>query len=105
MREAAEFLHIVDGIVVRNAHDGAHLVAASVVLRAAALAADVITGFQNGIIPISFLFQIHTCGETCRPCADNTDFHTGVHKRYLPFPVSALFRRVRHMTDWFSIMT
>ena len=68
--DAAELLHIVDGVVRGHAHDCAHLIAAAVEVRGPALAAYTVTLLQNAVILIALLLQIHTCGKPGRAAAN-----------------------------------
>ena len=77
--DTAELLDVVNGIVGWNTHDGAHLIAASVVVRRPALAADAIQTLKNGVVLIAFLLQVHTCAEAGGAAADDCDANVFVH--------------------------
>ena len=79
MRDPAEFLHVVHGVVRRDAHDGAHLIAAAVVVRRPALAADTVILLKDRVILVAFLFQVHAGRQACGASADDTDFRVLVH--------------------------
>ena len=77
--DAAELFHIMYGVVGRNTHDGAHLIAASVVVRGPALAADTVEALIDGIVLITLLFQVHTRAQAGRTAADDGDANVFVH--------------------------
>ena len=77
--DAAEFLHVMDGIVRGNTHNGAHLITASIVVRRPALAADTVEPFINGIVFIALFLQIHACAEAGRATADDCDANILIH--------------------------
>ena len=77
--DAAEFFHVVDGIVGGYAHDSAHLIAAAVVGRGPALAADAVEALEDGVVLVSLLLEIHACGETGGAAADDADTGVLVH--------------------------
>ena len=71
--DAAEIFDVLYRIIGRNAHNGAHLVAASLVIRRVALAAHMIVFFQYRIVFVALLLQIHGSGQSGRASADDTD--------------------------------
>ena len=79
VRDAAELLHVVHGIVGGNAHDGAHLVALAVVLGRPAFAADSRGSLENRVVGIPLLLEIHAGGEARGAAADDGDANVLVH--------------------------
>ena len=73
MGEAAELFNVVDGVVGRNAHDGAHFIAAAIVFRTVALAADVILLLKDRIVLVTLLLQVHSGGKSRGARADDAD--------------------------------
>ncbi len=84
MGDAAEFLHVMHGIIGRNAHDGAHLITAAVIPGRPALAAYPVVLLQDGIVLIPLLLQIHTCGKACGSASDDTDSDVFIHVQFPP---------------------
>ena len=87
--DAAEFLNVVHGVIGRNAHDRAHLIAASVVVGRPALAAYPVVLLQDRVVLVTLLLQIHACRKSRRTSADNTDLDVLVHFA-LPFIVKLM---------------
>ena len=79
VRDAAELLDVLNGVVGRNAHDGAHLVTAAVVVRAPALAADAVVALEDHVVLIALLLEIHAGGEARGAAADDGDANVLVH--------------------------
>ena len=102
--DAAELFHIVHCIVGRNTHDGAHLIAASVVMRRPALAADAVETLIDGVVLITLLFQVHTRAQAGRTAADDGDANVFVHS-FPPYEFdnlvkcALLLRCVNYTTD------
>ena len=84
VRDAAELFDILHRIVGGDAHDGAHFIPASVVMRAPALAAHAVQTLKNRVVFIALLLQIHTGAQTGRAAADNGDANVFVHS-FPPF--------------------
>ena len=79
MRDAAEVLDILDGVVRGNAHDGAELVTAAFVFGRMALATDPAVALEDGVVLVTCLLQVHACGKAGRATADDRDAYVLIH--------------------------
>ena len=83
--DAAEFFRVMHRVIAGNAHDGAHLIAASVICRGPALTAYAVEPLQNRIVFIAFLLQVHTCRQSGGTASNNADAGVFVHLNDLRF--------------------
>ena len=83
MRHAAELLDVVDGVVRGNAHDGAHLVAAPLVIGRMALAAHPAVALEDDVVLEPGLLEVHAGRKTCRAAADDRDAFVLVNHEFL----------------------
>ena len=79
MCDAAEFFHVMHGIVRGHTHNSTHLVSLSLVGGRPALAAYAIGLLVDHIVFIALFLEIHARGKACRASADNCHAYIFVH--------------------------